>query len=543
MGARPISAARFAAAMESVLLGASLPKKVCIAVSGGVDSMALTYLSCQYFLPRGTDVTGLIVDHDLRQGSSKEAKEVGRLVKEFGANSRVLKMKWTDKERQNMARFEVNAREKRLQLLSEAVRFRGNVEHLLFAHTLDDQLETLLLRLTRGSSIRGLAGMKEVSSYWEAPPPGQGTLKLVRPLLRFNKAELYETCIANKVKWYEDSTNHDPEFTIRNSIREFLKDEDKLPQAFRRAQLMRSLSVFQRKRRKAERDANEVFELLLKTGKAHIDEQHARLTFIEFPGFDVVDTSVLALALQRLVARIIPSKDAGYQFSQFERIAARMQQALERRPDLDPATRGKAPPVKFNVSGLSWHLSLQRYAHIQGGPKTTLYKWTVSRQLPNRLDKDRRLPLQATSQWSHWKLFDKRYWVRVRDGSLENEPEGTFRSVLVKLPHFPPNDLEQMQRFVGPQVSTAGVSPYEVLTQPCFFKHRQTNTAPTSTKHAKGGVEADENYTVVGTPLLFGPVGGASPTDDLEIEIQLKADPEQEGPAVPSTAPPRRLST
>lgn len=534
-----ISRERFDKTMDA-LFRTSMPSKVCVAVSGGVDSMALTFLTCQYFLPKQVQVTGLVVNHDLRAESSKEANDVTRLVKKFGAGSRVLKMKWTRQEKENMARFEVEAREKRLSLLHEACRYRSGVEHLLFAHTLDDQLETLLLRLTRGSSIRGLAGMKENSTYWGTAMPGERPLQLVRPLLNYTKEELYNTCIENNVKWFEDSTNHDPEFTIRNSIRQFLKDPKALPHAFQRESLERSLKIFQAKREEAEVEAEDVVEMLVKTGGAHLDERKARVQFNEFEGFDLVTPSTLALALQRLVARIIPTEDTGYRFSQFEKIASRMQ-AIPRRPNFD-FEETKTKTVKFSSLSLDWRMTPIGHSHIPGGPKTTIYKWTIQRQLPYKQEHAYSVVFRATTEWSTWKLFDNRYWVRVRTTTTaattatttqvpENQSQPNFLTVVIKYPSFRVNDLTFMKRFLT-QSDLGCTSPYDVLIQPCVFLACRTNM-PAKTGVKGYIIEKDEqDFKVVGCPSL-GQFDLRQEQNHIQVECLLKQDPNL-SPSIPT---------
>lgn len=342
-----ISPEQFAHAIESIFTGKTaetqMPtKKICIAVSGGVDSMALTFLSCQYFIPRGIKVTGLTVNHNLREGSSLEANDVGRLVKGLGASSRVLTIQWPHGV--NPERLEIDARNSRLNLLRKASSFR-EVHHLFFAHTLDDQLETMLFRLASGSTIRGLAGMHPLSKYWMAPAPNEKPLQFVRPLLGFSKQQLYDTCIENGVKWFEDPSNQDPHLTVRNSIRYMLSDESKLPRAFHRDQLLETFQTFQAKRDDVEREAKEIYDLITwwnskqenqpvgdrpRLAGQHyfkIDERKGIVYFQEFDGFQYLRKSVIALLLSRLVGRIWPSAESsrnGYEFSPFYKIAERM---------------------------------------------------------------------------------------------------------------------------------------------------------------------------------------------------------------------------
>ncbi len=101
------------------------------------------------------------------------------------------------------------ARIARYRLLADTA-LRAGYAHILTAHTLDDQAETILFRLARGSGLVGLAGMAHASPL---PVGGQGALFLVRPLLGLPKARLLATLAAARIGYSEDPSNHDPRFT------------------------------------------------------------------------------------------------------------------------------------------------------------------------------------------------------------------------------------------------------------------------------------------------------------------------------------------
>jgi tRNA(Ile)-lysidine synthase len=99
------------------------------------------------------------------------------------------------------------ARLARYRLLAKAAKAAG-AHHLLTAHTLDDQAETVLMRLTRGSGIGGLAAMARTS-----PLPAEAGLSLVRPLLGVPKARLIATLRKARIGYADDPSNRDPRFT------------------------------------------------------------------------------------------------------------------------------------------------------------------------------------------------------------------------------------------------------------------------------------------------------------------------------------------
>lgn len=175
-----------------------------LAVSGGPDSTALMVLAVRWASTRkrAPKLIAVTVDHGLRAEAAREAAAVKRLARQLGIEHRTLR--WTG--RKPKTGLQEAAREARYRLLSEAARKAG-APYILTAHTLDDQAETVLIRLTRGSGLTGLAAMQRVT------PLGAGGLALVRPLLELPKARLIATLKAAKIPFAEDPSNRDPRFT------------------------------------------------------------------------------------------------------------------------------------------------------------------------------------------------------------------------------------------------------------------------------------------------------------------------------------------
>jgi tRNA(Ile)-lysidine synthase len=176
-----------------------------LAVSGGPDSTVLMVLAARWAraLKSGPELIAVTVDHGLRPESRREAAEVARLAKQLGIAHRTLR--WTGKK--PLTGLPQAARVARYRLLAEAARKAG-ASHILTAHTLDDQAETVVIRLTRGSGMTGLAAMQRVSVI-----PMSGGLFLVRPLLDIPKARLIATLAAEKIPFADDPSNRDPRFT------------------------------------------------------------------------------------------------------------------------------------------------------------------------------------------------------------------------------------------------------------------------------------------------------------------------------------------
>jgi len=182
-----------------------------LAVSGGPDSTALMVLVARWRKARKSGPKNLpkliavTVDHGLRAEAKREAAGVGRLARKLGIAHRTLR--WTGAKPKTG--LQEAARAARYHLLAGAAR-QANASHILTAHTRDDQAETVLIRMSRGSGVSGLAAMARISAL---PGDGEGQIKLVRPLLDIPKARLVATLRAAKIPFADDPSNRDPRFT------------------------------------------------------------------------------------------------------------------------------------------------------------------------------------------------------------------------------------------------------------------------------------------------------------------------------------------
>jgi tRNA(Ile)-lysidine synthase len=178
-----------------------------VAVSGGPDSTALLYLLARWRagLKNGPRLIACTIDHRLRKESAAEAKAVGRLARKLKVPHRILH--WRGKK--PASGLQQAARLARYRLLAD-VAAAAKARHILTAHTLDDQAETVLLRLTRGSGLTGLSGMARIAPL---PVDPAKELVLVRPFLSLRKARLLSTLKRGKVAFADDPSNRNPKFT------------------------------------------------------------------------------------------------------------------------------------------------------------------------------------------------------------------------------------------------------------------------------------------------------------------------------------------
>lgn len=173
--------------------------QLAVAVSGGADSLCLAILLRDWAHRLGGSLLALVVDHGLRPEAAREAAWVRRQLRAFDVPTKI--MRW--RGGQAVGSLPAAAREARHRLLRDCCSRHG-ILHLAFAHHQEDQAETFLLRLARGSGLAGLSAMGPVR-----PTAG---VNLLRPLLGVPKGRLQATLAARGLTWLEDPTNLDAKF-------------------------------------------------------------------------------------------------------------------------------------------------------------------------------------------------------------------------------------------------------------------------------------------------------------------------------------------
>ena len=183
-----------------------------VAISGGTDSLALAFFSKSYSILNNVKVNFYHVDHKLRKESSIDAKKLKYLLKKFNINCKILK--WNGKKPK--ANIQSIARTKRYNLIIEECK-KDKTNFIFVGHHLDDLYENFLLRLTRGSGLKGLASFSEVKTNYN------NKFKILRPLIGFKKDKL--AYVTKKIFKFiiEDSSNKNTNFK-RIRIRNLFKD-------------------------------------------------------------------------------------------------------------------------------------------------------------------------------------------------------------------------------------------------------------------------------------------------------------------------------
>ncbi|KAF9971583.1 DnaJ sub C member 10 [Actinomortierella ambigua] len=211
-----------------------------IALSGGVDSMALATLLSQHVRQQQHRIPSMpirlhamIVNHNLRDNSKEEAEYVASLVQHLGIEPHVLHLDWTagiesacQNAKPDKAHLETLARTKRYDAIAHQCA-KLSIRHLFVGHHAGDQVETVLFRLARASGIDGLAGIQSISPMGVIHTAQAKSIQVIRPLLSATKDRLEATCREVGTRWVEDPTNRSLDYQ-RNIIRHYQKDVDRL---------------------------------------------------------------------------------------------------------------------------------------------------------------------------------------------------------------------------------------------------------------------------------------------------------------------------
>jgi tRNA(Ile)-lysidine synthase len=189
-------------------LASSAGGRIVVALSGGADSLALTAAAVFEAAKIGASVTAAIVDHGLQDGSDAVAQRAASQSRTLGADARVLTVQV---DRRHPDGLEAAARAARYDVLRRCAEEVG-ASAVLLGHTLDDQAETVLLGLARGSGAASMQGMSPVRE------DDAGMLWL-RPLLGVKRVTTRACCVASALEYWDDPHNVDPRFA-RVRVRE-----------------------------------------------------------------------------------------------------------------------------------------------------------------------------------------------------------------------------------------------------------------------------------------------------------------------------------
>ncbi|ESZ94712.1 hypothetical protein SBOR_4906 [Sclerotinia borealis F-4128] len=466
-------------------------KTLGLAVSGGVDSMALAALCIQMkknYIPFASDeypinlnkidFRAIIVNHGVRDGSLEEARKVTGVLESLGMPSRILSLPWKDVtgNPSSLPNFESLARKYRFQAIGEYCR-KLDISSVLLGHHADDQVETILMRLTKGALGVGLLGIKPSSPIPECegmygvhesgspitlsmpisdmmdyqwPPrtrdigqvnsdlPASGTSRnmtqlelesggvtVYRPLLPFPKERLIATCKALGVEWFEDNTNTDPTLTDRNAIRH-LYDRRGMPWVLPKSKV---LSLAAQVQETHDIRQQKVDQFMKKCEVLSFDTRRGTL-LIRFPFLphDIIDRKTLAaMILRRIIMIVTPNA------------VVSLDRVFSAVSEIFPLPGIPVMSKFLNTAGVMF----QRLNSDQESLSNN--EWHIHRQRRYRVSSDEvvvpeLLPAKLPKKF----LFDNRYWLLIH-----NELKAQAGTLVVRL--FQTSDMNKLERALGGQ--------------------------------------------------------------------------------------------
>ena len=188
---------------------------IVIGVSGGPDSMALLYIMNEFRKKIGFKIICAHVNHNMRKASDQEKIDLENYCKDNNIIFEYIKIeKWGDDN------FHNEARSVRYNFFEELIEKYG-AKYLMTAHHADDLMETILMRIVRGSTLKGYSGFSRVVD--------KGTYKIIRPLIIVTKQDLVDFDIKNSIHYCIDESNNEDHYTrnrYRHVVLPFLKKED-----------------------------------------------------------------------------------------------------------------------------------------------------------------------------------------------------------------------------------------------------------------------------------------------------------------------------
>ncbi|KAK5165195.1 uncharacterized protein LTR77_009293 [Saxophila tyrrhenica] len=434
-----------------------------LAISGGVDSMALASL-CREAIDSSsrsawTDkysatppgFTAFIVNHKLRSDSAHEAQKVSSELSRLGIESRILDLDWKaygDPQRVN--NMESIARKLRYRALGHACH-EQRIDTLLLGHHRDDQAETVMMRMLagyRGSGLRGIkfeAAIPECAGLYgvdhsgdaelgetrtQAPNPvEEGGVRIARPLLAFDKEQLVSICQQNGVRWFEDRTNTDVTVTMRNTIRSLLSS-DALPRALNKSRLLALAENKASERDALEETATNMFDAM--DIKLDISAGEATFTLSAEP-ISMMGRIEQAALLRKIINLVTPAREVPLMS---------LDRAIEYAFGFDLETS----PHAVQVAGVD----IQRVPNRSAAVYRTV---TLCRRLPTSKEKE---TLQLTlcppvhlgneeqpASWTQWQLWDGRYWLRVHPAA---SPSAATQGCTVRVRFLDKADIADLRK-------------------------------------------------------------------------------------------------
>lgn len=381
-------------------LGHLAPETIGLAVSGGVDSIALTSLTSAWSKNRAAKLKAFVVDHNLRENSQEEAQAVSKyLTERFDLETKILSLKRVEDHGSSGSNVEEWARIARRSSLFQACQAEG-VFHLLMGHHMNDQIELFIQRFISGSTWLGLAGMRRSApmsiSFREAKD--SKSVRIIRPLLDASKRDLIEWCQERDIEWWEDPSNTDIDLTKRNLIRRMYQLGAE-PASFTQERVKGLMDFLNKQRELAASTSDYVTRQLSLRGDLKRMPALGTSSLIVSNELISLPKVVLSEILFRIIAPISPLDDnkLGMRRRKLDSIADRIQQK-----------NGDISDQGFCILGVQ--ISQDR-------PNSPI---SFTRERPRHNSVVGVTEFRATHEWSDWELVDHRWFLRWKLPSLES---------------------------------------------------------------------------------------------------------------------------
>lgn len=380
-----------------------------VALSGGADSMCLTYLLRQYRdLHRpDLDICAITIDHGYRRNSGLEAMEIGEIMNQWGIRHQVHKLDY-DTTPNSISNFEETARTKRYLKFRDIGTEWGSTE-LMVAHNHDDQLETYLQRLEQNSTLFGLRGLRS-NSLLPVPQLGpfryHAPIMISRPLLPFSKHDIIETCRQNHVPWFEDYTNADIHLTKRNMYRYLLNEH--IPRCsqydiINKYNLSQSHQTVLRITDDIRHAVDDLWQKYSSRMELVARDSVIYLNVDSIEQWDEFNCLVWSRFLYELIYPISASKHYYWSYSKL---------LYNFMPQLQQFVASNNCHIKLTYLNVLFDITK---SHTKW--HTPTLKFTLSRQpVPEPQKPGVKLTLHPND---NWKLFDGRYWLRPINTSID----------------------------------------------------------------------------------------------------------------------------
>lgn len=310
---------------------------IAVANSGGPDSTCLLFLLHRYFSPmssshsanpqRPRNILSITVDHGLQQASSAMTDHCSKLAQSLGVKHLSVKIPWSTPPFPPRpiqgSMFENIARDARYHLLLQTMK-QEDVQIIAMGHHADDQVETMFIRIGKGSTELGAAGMRHCRRWGMGNSKENAALGyagyagmnrwIVRPLLDVSKDRILATCEANRLEYNIDETNFQPHLTLRNALRARMNGNSikSIPDHVRAdvASVAKAASSFLPPLRLDDdpqhlRSISKAFSLDVEATDAQVSSILGQFRLPSFPGTFMISTDAISFALEQRIRRAL----------------------------------------------------------------------------------------------------------------------------------------------------------------------------------------------------------------------------------------------